>query len=340
MLLTGHTGFKGAWLGLWLERLGAEVIGLSLPAEPDSLYVRAGLVGRWRESFTDIRDADAVRAAVRDESPDVIFHLAAQPLVGVGYAEPVMTFQTNVAGTMNVLDAARLATGVAGTVVVTTDKVYRHHPGGQPYLETDPLGGVDPYSASKSAAEHVATAWRALSALESGPRVVTARAGNVIGGGDYAAGRLLPDLIRAFAAGRTALLRHPDYTRPWQHVLDPLAGYLDLGERILTAGDVPDSVNFGPDADRTVGDVADMAVAAWGDGAAWVHEPDDTMPEMDLLSLDSSRAKAFLGWHPRWSTEDAVGSTIMWWKHHLNATSAIELCLADIERYSHGEPCG
>lgn len=337
-LVTGHTGFKGAWLCLWLEELGADVAGLSLPAQEGTLYARAGMASRWSENFVDIRTFSAVNEALRDFQPELVFHLAAQPLVSVGYQQPVLTFETNVVGTMNVLEAIRLAPEVRGAVVVTTDKVYRPTSLPHRHGENDPLGGEDPYSASKSAAEHVITAWRTLVARTTGASIIAARAGNVIGGGDFADNRLLPDLVRAFSEGRVAQVRHPDFTRPWQHVLDPLAGYLSLGARIVREQSFPSAVNFGPDVEEAVYRVADIAAQLWGDGASWTATRPDDMPETRLLALSSDLAERELGWTPNWTTEQAVGRTVTWWKALQAGADPIELCLRDIADYMSGDP--
>lgn len=333
VLVTGHTGFKGSWLSLWLDALGANVIGFSLPPEADSLYDRAALSGRWPEFLDDVRRYSRVQQCMADCEPDLVFHLAAQPIVSTGYLDPTGTFETNALGTMHVLEAARHAPSVVGCVVVTTDKVYRPYPTHHRHVETDALGASDPYSASKAAAEHVIDAWRELLSRDTGAKIVAARAGNVIGGGDFAANRLLPDLVRAFSARRSCEVRHPDFTRPWQHVLDPLSGYIELGVRILAGESVPDAVNFGPDREETVAVVADLAAENWGAGAHWVVSEYAAVPETPLLSLDSALAHRDLGWYPRWSTEEAVSRTIAWWKEAGAGAHAVELCLRDISDF-------
>lgn len=333
VLVTGHTGFKGAWLSLWLEQVGAEVFGISLPAQPGSLYERAGLQGRWREALVDIRDREALTAAVRSFEPAIVFHLAAQPLVGVGYEDPVGTFETNVMGTVNLVDVVRRVPATKGCVLVTTDKVYRNDESGRALKEGDPLGGSDPYSASKSSAEHVAVAWSNLWEAGSGPRIVTARAGNVVGGGDFAERRLLPDLVRAFASRTPARVRNPSSTRPWQHVLDPLHGYLLLGERILRDESAPEAVNLGPLHEHPVSVVADLAVELWGEGASWTRDTDDGPPESRLLALDSGLARRALRWRPTWDMGKSVGRTLNWWKEVLRGQPAEEMCLIDIATF-------
>jgi CDP-glucose 4,6-dehydratase len=339
-LVTGHTGFKGAWLSLWLESLGTEVVGLSLPPEPGSLYERAGLSGRWPEFIADIRDFPSVEACVKSCAPEVVFHLAAQPIVSTSYDDPVGTFETNVMGTVHVMEAARQSPSVKGCVVVTTDKVYKPHDTPHRHVESDALGARDPYSASKAAAEHAVDAWRGLFSHDSGPELVAARAGNVIGGGDFAADRLLPDLIRAFIARDRCLVRHPDFTRPWQHVLDPLAGYLLVGARVLAGEPVPDAVNFGPDQEESVEVVADLTALYWGDGAAWTRDRANTMPETPLLALDSSLASRTLGWRPTWGTSAAISRTVGWWKANERGIHPIDLCLDDIRSFTSESDSG
>lgn len=333
VLVTGHTGFKGTWLSLWLEFLGADVVGLSLPPEPGSLYSRAHLAGRWPESMLDIRDFSTVDSSIRAYRPDLVFHMAAQPLVSLSYADPMATFDTNVMGTMNVLEAVRRAPSVVGCVVVTTDKVYRPGSRGRRHVETDPLGASDPYSASKAAAEHVVGAWRDLLSRESGARVVAVRAGNVIGGGDFAANRLLPDLMRAFMADTVCKVRNPNFTRPWQHVLDPLYGYLTLGTRLVQGRTVPAAVNFGPEREESVAMVADLAARFWGGGAKWISGRDVEMPEAPVLALDSTLAHQSLGWRPTWGTEEATRRTVSWWRSILSGAEPAIRSLGDIKDF-------
>jgi CDP-glucose 4,6-dehydratase len=321
-------------MALWLEQLEVEVIGLSLPPEPDSLYLQAGLLDRWPETFTDVRDRAMVLEAVRRSDVDLIIHMAAQPLVSRGYQEPILTMETNIVGTMNVLEAARATQSVRGSIIITTDKVYRPSPPPHRHTETDALGGTDPYAASKAASEHVIAAWRSLIAREQESPVVATRAGNVIGGGDAAANRLMPDLIRSFDTGEVAKVRQPEFTRPWQHVLDPLAGYLAVAERILSGQRVPDALNFGPEEERTVRYVADRAASCWGDGARWETVPGSVMVESPHLSLDSHLASTTLGWTPMLGTDEAVRLTVDWWKSAKRGASPLDLCLMDIADYA------
>lgn len=321
VLVTGHTGFKGAWLCLWLHQLGAQVCGLALdpPTQPslyESIRVKEVMAADLR---LDIRDAEAVRGAVAQVAPEVIFHLAAQPLVNRSYESPIKTYATNVMGTAHVLEAARLAGSVRAIVVVTTDKCYENQEWVYPYREHDRLGGFDPYSNSKACAELIVSAYRSSFLGPQGIAVATARAGNVIGGGDWATGRLIPDCVRAFQAGVPLKLRYPQAVRPWQHVLEPLSGYLRLAEALLgdRAMEFCEAWNFGPDAvdTVTVGEVAKLAAEIWG-GTVEIAKADPDYHEAGLLQLDSSKARSRLQWKPRWSLDQAIQSTILWYRAH------------------------
>lgn len=324
VLVTGHTGFKGAWLALWLTRLGARVHGFALdPPTSPSLFDAARVASALdSDTRADLADLPALQAAFARARPDVVFHLAAQSLVRESYADPLATFATNVMGTAHVLEAARGIPGVRAIVVVTTDKVYKNREERHAYGERDPLGGHDPYSASKAAAEIVAASYRSSffgGHGARGPRLATARAGNVIGGGDWAKDRLVPDALRCFAGGEPLRLRFPAAVRPWQHVLEPLSGYLRLAEALLGPdGDrFAAAWNFGP-AERdmaSVGDVAATIAALWGEGAR-VEQSTEVHPhEAGLLMLDSRRAHEVLAWRPRWSLEQALASTVAWQRH-------------------------
>ncbi|MDE2293770.1 MAG: CDP-glucose 4,6-dehydratase, partial [Elusimicrobia bacterium] len=277
VLVTGHTGFKGAWLCLWLEALGARVSGYALaPDTEPSLFAQSGLAARVDSELGDVRDAARLAACVRRVRPEVVIHLAAQPLVRRAYREPAETFAVNVMGGVNLLEALRESPDTRVCVFVTTDKVYDELGEGGPYAEADPLGGREPYGASKACAEHVAAAWRASFLAPRGLSLSTARAGNVIGGGDWAEDRILPDCVRALAAGKPVPLRHPESVRPWQHVLEPLSGYLLLAARQLQDPSAySEAWNFGPAGaqDLPVSGLADLAVQAWGSGS-WTHAPD------------------------------------------------------------------
>jgi CDP-glucose 4,6-dehydratase len=308
VLVTGHTGFKGAWLCLLLDHLGARVSGIALPAVPDGAF--AAMHPSMESHIVDIRDKVAVADAVRQVRPDIVFHLAAQALVGEGHAHPSETFATNVLGTAHVLESLH-AHQAAAALVVTSDKVYRPNAGGLPFNEDSPLGGTDPYSASKTAAEHVAACWRAR--LQStGCHVSTARAGNVLGGGDCAIDRLAPDVIRAYHAGVKPMLRNPQSVRPWQYVLDVLAGYL-LYAQAMVHGDAPPALNFGPDADNavTAATLAEHLLRALGAPGGWqTREP--AFAETKTLRLDCTRAMRTLGWCATTHIDRALRWTAEW----------------------------
>ena len=314
VLVTGHTGFKGSWLTCWLRDLGAEVHGVSLPEPPStpSLWDQLALPG-VTEVRADVASGDWQDSVVAFD-PHVVLHLAAQPLVSVGYADPATTFRSNVEGTARVLDLLPRLGSLAATVVVTTDKVYDvRQPA--PYAEDAFLGGKDPYSASKAAAELVVHSWPAV-----GTPVGTARAGNVIGGGDWALDRIVPDLVRAWSAGEEAELRNPAAVRPWQHVVEPLAGYLAYAEALATGRDVPTALNFGPDLSHAVPvlDLVTWAAEEWrrllpGSEPAWRVEPRPAMAETHLLTLDSTLARSTLGWSWRWDWKAAVSHSLEWY---------------------------
>jgi len=295
VFVTGHTGFKGTWLTQWLTMLGARVTGYSLPDN-------------------DVRDLASVRAAMSAAEPEVVIHLAAQSLVRASYDDPVTTFTTNVIGTVHVLEAIRAIPSVRVAIIVTSDKCYAHNGHPHPFAEDDRLGGRDPYSSSKACAELAIAAYR-HSFLPRSPRVISVRAGNVIGGGDWSSDRLVPDLIRAFRAGQPASIRYPDATRPWQFVLDALHGYL-LAAEYAFERDVPDAFNFGPDAHgaRTVRWLADAMAARWGGGASWKEAEGGHPHEASSLALDSSRARQFLGWTPLLDAVTAVEWTSDWYQ--------------------------
>lgn len=327
VLVTGHTGFKGAWACRMLAALGAEVTGLALDPEPGpgafaALRVADILAADHR---ADIRDGATLARLVRATRPEVVLHLAAQALVGRGHRDPTATFAANVTGTINLLEALRGLAGVAATLIVTSDKVYRNDGAGRPFVEADPLGGEDPYSASKAAAEIAVASWRASFARDL-PPLATARAGNVIGGGDFGEDRLIPDLVRAQLAGRALVLRRPDATRPFQHVLDVLRGYLMQAEA-LAAGASPPALNFGPrDGEIRVRDLLTL----WGD-VAWQQADGPTMPEARRLALDSTLAGRALGWHPLLDTPRAIAATAAWyaaWREGADMARATDAAIA------------
>lgn len=318
VLVTGHTGFKGGWLARWLVAAGAEVHGLALDPEEGAAggVLAVGLAGDHR---VDLRDEDDVTAAVAAADPEVVLHLAAQPIVAVGYRDPVGTYATNVQGTVHLLDALRDREALRAVLVVTSDKVYRHVDGRR-YREGDELGHDDPYANSKALVELLVRGWRASYLDDAGVRVATARAGNVIGGGDPSPARLVPDALRAAGEDEPLRLRRPLATRPWQHVVEPLSGYLLLAEGLLRDGAAPPAVNFGPPpADQvTVEEVIDrlarQLARSGGEQLRWERAADATMVEAPDLQLDSSLAAAALGWQPRLELDEALAWTVDWWR--------------------------
>jgi CDP-glucose 4,6-dehydratase len=324
VFLTGDTGFKGAWLASWLTRLGADVTGYALdPPTTPSLFEALDLGGQLRHLTGDIRDLDRLAAEVEAAAPSVIFHLAAVALVRRAHAMPLDTFETNVMGTVNVLEAARSCPSVKAVVIVTSDKVYENDESGRPFREDDPLGGTDPYGASKGGAELATAAYRA-SFFGDGAAIASVRAGNVIGGGDWAPDRIIPDAVRALVAGEPIVVRNPDAVRPWQHVLEPLSGYLRLGALLLEEGSrYARAWNFGPTgarSDEPVRWVVDQFIGHWGSGSWVSHEGTEVQPhEAQRLSLDSSKARELLGWAPVWSSQTAVGHTAAWYRAYYRA---------------------
>jgi CDP-glucose 4,6-dehydratase len=333
-MITGHTGFKGTWLTLLLERLGVPVVGLSLPALPHSLYERARRSGAIPEEFLDIRDFQSVRNFMTKYKPSAIIHMAAQPLVLESYKNPRLTFETNVMGTVNVLDSAFATESVKAIVVVTTDKVYRNDNSGKKFVESDALAGKDPYSASKVGTESAVAAWQQISKIVNGPKIISVRAGNVIGGGDWAEDRLLPDLVRGFSTETPIRVRNAMSTRPWQHVLDPLVGYVMALESVL-AGEKITAMNFGPSDDSIpVSDVVEISKESWPLPVS--VEFGDALKEVSIeaiaLQLDSELAKTSLNWSCAWNQRESVVATIKWWDQVLNnSVSPIVACASDID---------
>ena len=336
VLLTGHTGFKGAWAAAWLAQLGARVSGLSLsPDTEPSLWAKIGYGLIEEELLDDIRDPAVVADAVARARPSVVLHMAAQSLVRRSYEAPLETFAVNLMGTVNLLEALRTADGLEAVVIVTTDKVYANANQRRDFVEDDPLGGHDPYSASKAAAE-IATASYASSFFdEHGIPVASARAGNVIGGGDWAPDRLIPDVWRASKRGEAVTLRYPEATRPWQHVIEPVAGYFLYLEALARGQTVPRALNFGPPAGTaaTVATVAAAMAEAIGAPNAWQRDEAPAPPEMALLSLDPSRAMQSLGWKPRLSCGEAIQWSARWYADFDAGADPLRLCRAQIEAY-------
>jgi CDP-glucose 4,6-dehydratase len=332
VLLTGHTGFKGGWLALMLHRLGAHVTGIGLaPDTVPNLYELAGVAATCDSQFCDIRDRERFSRLVRDARPEVVLHLAAQPLVRASYREPVETFDTNVMGTVHLLEALRDLADCRVAVMVTTDKVYENREWHWPYREVDALGGHDPYSASKAASEIAIASYRSAFLSGQGLALASARAGNVIGGGDWSDDRLLPDAIRAWQAGAALAIRNPTSIRPWQHVLEPLAGYLVLAQSLWSEPELAGPWNFGPDASEnaSVREVIEMARSAWGE--ADVAYGASTGPhEAGRLTLETAKARELLNVRPRWGLQESVTRTVTWYRRLIEGTSARALCEEDI----------
>jgi len=336
LLLTGHTGFKGTWMTFLLEHLKVPVVGYSLPAEKNSLYDRAERTGAIPEAFTDIRKYEALEKFIDLHKPSTIIHMAAQPLVLKSYESPRETFDVNVMGTVNILDIAFKKDFVKAIIVVTTDKVYRNDNSGRAFIETDPLEGKDPYSASKVGTEAVVAAWQQMAKVSGGPRVISVRAGNVIGGGDFAANRIIPDLIRGAINGNLVEIRNPRSTRPWQHVLDPLNGYI-LTLEALIGKDLPASINFGPRySGIPVREISKIGERVLDQLKTSTLENGDsiTVAEAKVLDLDSELARSVLNWQPTWSQEEAIEKTFDWWKKLLDGEQhPIDLCLSNIRDF-------
>jgi len=334
IMVTGHTGFKGTWLTLLLERLRIPVVGYSLAPQENSLFDRAERIGCIPEIFADIRDRDCVNKFLDEHKPSGIIHLAAQPLVLKSYESPLETFQVNVMGTANVMDVAFSKNYVKSIISVTTDKVYRNLSQSKRFIESDSLEGKDPYSASKVGTESVISAWQQIASKNGGPNITAVRAGNVVGGGDWAENRLIPDLIRGLIANKITSIRNPESTRPWQHVLDPLVGYLNAMELTLQGIEIR-SINFGPREDSLpVSRVVEIATGVWPDIKTIFAGSQSNSTEAKFLDLDSSFAESKVGWEPRFSQEEAIKTTIEWWKNFIVGNQDVrDLCNSDIESY-------
>jgi CDP-glucose 4,6-dehydratase len=336
VLLTGHSGFKGGWLALWLQRLGAHVTGVALqPDTSPNLFELARVSDGMDSHYCDIRDAVSLRTLVRGAQPEIVLHLAAQPLVRVSYRAPLETFSSNVMGTAHLLDALRDLEGVRVAVMVTTDKVYSNQEWPYPYREDDALGGHDPYSASKAASEIVIASYRDAFLAERGVAVASARAGNVIGGGDWSEDRLIPDAVRAWQSGQLLEIRRPQAVRPWQHVLEPLAGYLTLAQRLWEQPELAGAYNFGPRTHEsvTVRRVVELARTAYGSGDAYYAEGIDGPHEAGLLSLETAKAREALGIVPQWTLAESVQRTMAWYRAQHAGADARDLCEMEIAAY-------
>lgn len=346
VFITGHTGFKGSWLSLWLQQLGAEVTGYALPPPTNpSLFEFVKVAQGMNSVIGDIRDGTQLANVMQQAKPDIVIHLAAQPLVRQSYVNPVETYSTNVMGTVQLLEAVRQTPSVRAVVNVTTDKCYENKEWVWGYRENEPMGGFDPYSSSKGCAELVTAAYRnsffnTVRHSEHQVALATARAGNVIGGGDWANDRLIPDVLRAIESGQSANIRNPQATRPWQHVLEPLNGYLVLAEKLYTEGPAfAEAFNFGPAEEdaKPVQWIVEQLTQSWGDGASWHLDGGKHPHEAHYLKLDCSKARVMLGWQPNWNLAQALQAIIVWHRAHSAHKSGAEmraLCLQQINEYS------
>ena len=342
VLITGHTGFKGGWLTLWLKEMGATICGYSLaPNTIPCLFEAAHVSDGITSIIGDLADTSLLNKTFQDFQPEIVFHLAAQPLVRLSYAEPVLTYQTNVMGTLNVLEAARKCGSVKAFVNITTDKCYENKEVARGYKEDEPMGGYDMYSSSKGCVEILSSSYRRSFLQEPGTyALATARAGNVIGGGDWALDRLIPDCVRSIEAGKEIEIRNPHATRPWQHVLEPLSGYLLLGHLLYTQGkQYAEGFNFGPREDSvlTVADVAQQIVHNYGKGTVKVHKKDN-LHEANLLMLNIEKAKRVLGWEPTYSAQEAIAKTAVWYQRFYRGESMHAFTLEQIHDYEGSIP--
>lgn len=340
VFLTGHTGFKGGWLSFWLTSMGAKVTGYALaPNTVPSLFDVLSIGSLIEESHIgDVRDLRSLQSAMSKVRPDVVIHMAAQALVRYSYINPVETYATNIMGTVNLLESIRSVNSVRATVIVTTDKCYENKEWVWGYRECESIGGRDPYSSSKGCAELVTSAYRQsyFSAVDNINMVATARAGNVVGGGDWSVDRLIPDAIKAFEAGKPVIIRNPTATRPWQHVLEPLSGYLILAQELYERGaDFSSSWNFGPadEDNRSVQDVLNILIDGWGESASWKKGGGEQLHEAGLLKLDCSKSRAELGWMPKWGLPTAIQKVIQWEKAFRAKKNMQDVTLLQINEY-------
>ena len=337
--LTGHTGFKGSWLSLWLQNMGALVKGYSLDVNTNpALFIKANVAAGMDSEIGDIRDLKQMTKSMVSFSPEILIHMAAQPLVRVSYQEPVETYKTNVIGTVNVLEAARKCTNLKSIVSVTTDKCYENREWEWGYRENEPMGGHDPYSSSKGCAELVTSAYRrSFFSSEDTASLASARAGNVIGGGDWAEDRLIPDILRAFEKSEPVVIRNPLSTRPWQHVLEPLSGYLVLAQELFLNGDnFAESWNFGPNDEdcKPVSWILDQMVTFWGNNASWILDKKNNPHEAGFLKLDCSKAATRLKWKPKIKLQSTLKSIVDWHQFYINEADLKKQCLKEINNYT------
>lgn len=342
VFITGHTGFKGGWLAMWLQHMGADLKGFALPAATTpNLYEAANIESIVDTTFGDIRDLEVIKAALNEAQPEIVFHLAAQPLVRFSYQDPVGTYAANVMGSVHLLEAVRHCSSVRAVVMVTSDKCYENREWEWGYRENEPMGGYDPYSNSKGCTELVVSAYRSsffnpADFSRHGVAIASARAGNVVGGGDWADDRLVPDFIRAMAAGEELCIRSPNAIRPWQHVLEPLSGYIALAQRLVEDGvRFAQAWNFGPreqDA-QPVGWLVERLVDLWGNGASWRLDGQSHLHEANYLKLDISKAQAHMQWVPRWSLDKALINIVDWYKAYYRGENVQKLSIQQIDSY-------
>lgn len=342
VLLTGHTGFKGSWLSLWLQSMGAKVVGYALvPPTSPSLFDVAEVEAGMTSVIGDIRDLSHLKSVFTEHQPEIVIHMAAQPLVRYSYIEPVETYSTNVMGTVNLLEAVRSTPSVKAVVNVTTDKCYENREWAWGYRENEPMGGYDPYSNSKGCSELVTAAYRSSyfhpdKHATHGVALATARAGNVIGGGDWAEDRLIPDIMRAISAAKPVHIRNPHAIRPWQHVLEPLSGYLVLAQKLFEQGSVyAEGWNFGPNDEdaKPVQWIVGSLTKSWGEGASWILDDGEHPHEAHYLKLDCSKAKSRLDWHPRWHLNEALDAIVEWQRAYLRGENVKQMTLHQIQDY-------
>lgn len=341
VFLTGHTGFKGSWLSLWLQSMEAEIKGYALNPPTETNLFTVAKVGEQMESeIGDIRDLESLTKSMRAFNPDIVIHLAAQPLVRYSYQAPVETYSTNVMGTVNVLEAARKCRNLKAIVNITTDKCYENKEWLWGYREDEAMGGFDPYSSSKGCSELVTAAYRQSFFQNAGVGLASARAGNVIGGGDWSSDRLIPDILKAFENNEPVIIRNPNSIRPWQHVLEPLSGYLMLAQALYeNPSDYAEGWNFGSNDDdaKTVQFIVECLAAVWGDNAHWILDAKNNPHEAHYLKLDSSKAKAHLAWQSAWRLQDALEKTVQWHQNFLSGTDMKFVSLSQIKAYQQGK---
>jgi len=342
VLITGHTGFKGSWLSLWLQSMGSQVVGVSLePPTNPSLYKQARVAEDMVSLRADIRDLDKIKEIFYEHKPEIVFHLAAQPLVRYSYHNPVETYQTNVMGTLNILEAIRNVDSVRAAVMITTDKCYENHEWEWGYRENEPMGGHDPYSSSKGCAELLIASYRdsyfpVSNYNKHKTAIASVRAGNVIGGGDWADDRLIPDIIRAVQSNSTVHIRNPNSIRPWQHVFEPLDGYIELAEKLFVSGEqYAEAWNFGPKEEdaKPVQWIVERMTKSWGEDANWIVDESEHPHEANYLKLDCSKAHSKLSWWPKWQLDNTLGKIIEWHKEEQKGSDMKSFSLSQIECY-------